>query len=165
MYRRLLIVVDDDPVSRAAVTEGLEIAKALGSEVLFFHVLPRYAMAATAGDVMPLGMLDAREHERHVQERAGRILADVAALAAAHGVASHGVVAHGEEVAASIAHAAPQQHCDMVVVGSHGRTALQRLVHGSLPASLLPLVPVPMLVCKARARQAEPLAAEQRQNE
>ena len=80
MYRRLMIVVDNDPVSRAAVAEGLDLARGLGAEVLFFHVLPNYAVPVTAGDVMPLGLMGAREHDRLVQERASRILAEVAEL-------------------------------------------------------------------------------------
>lgn len=150
MYRRLMIVVDDDPVSRAAVAEGLDLARGLGAEVLFFHVLPNYAVPVTAGDVMPLGVMGAREHDRLVQERASRILAEAASLAKAEHVSSHGAVSHGPQAAESVAQAALEQNCDLIVVGSHGRTALQRLIHGSLAANLLPLAPVPMLVCKVR---------------
>lgn len=151
MYRRLMIVVDDDPVSRAAVAEGLDLARGLGAEVLFFHVLPNYAVPVTAGDVMPLGLMGAREHDRLVQERASRILAEVAELAKAAQVPSRGAVSHGVTAAESIAQATLEHDCDLLVVGAHGRTALQRLIHGSLAASLLPLAPVPMMVCKVRS--------------
>jgi nucleotide-binding universal stress UspA family protein len=150
MYRRLLIVVDEDPVSRAAVTEGLELARGLGAEVIFFHVLPAYVAPVTAGDVMPLGVMGAQEHDVLVQERASRILAEAAALAKAAQVSSRGAVSHGVTAADSIAQAVREHNCDLLVVGAHGRTALQRLIHGSLAASLLALAPVPMLVCKVR---------------
>lgn len=152
MYRRLMIVVDEDPASRAAVVEGLDLASALGAEVLFFHVVPNYATPVTVGDLMPLGAIDPVEHERHVQQRAGRVLAEAAAMAKAKAVLSTALLGHGDETAASIAHAAKEQHCDLIVVGSHGRNALQRLIFGSVPASLLPLAPVPMVVCKVRDR-------------
>jgi nucleotide-binding universal stress UspA family protein len=152
MYRRLMIVVDEDAVSRAAVAEGLDLARELGAEVLFFYVPPTYAVQVTAGDVMPLGVMGAPEHDRLVQERASRILAEVAALAKTAQVPSHGVVSHGLTAAESIAQATLQHECDLLVVGAHGRTALQRLIHGSLAASLLPLAPVPMMVCKVRRR-------------
>lgn len=154
MYRRLMIVVDDDPASRAAVAEGLVLAKALGAEVLFFHVLPSPTLPVTAGDMLPLGALDVQAQDHQLHEWGGRILADAAALAKAQGLPSRGVMGRGEEAAASIAHAVEEHHCDLIVVGSHGRTALQRLIHGSLPASLLPLAPVPMLVCRSRDRSA-----------
>jgi len=150
MYRRLMIVVDDDPVCRAAATEGLDLAKALGAEVLFFHVAPDYVAPVIASDVMPLGALDPQDHERHARERATRILEEAASLATAKGVAFRGLVGHGPEAGVSVAEAAQEHQCDLIVVGSHGRTALQRLIHGSMAASLLPLAPVPLLVCKVR---------------
>lgn len=150
MYKRLLIAVDEDAVSRAAVVEGLTLARVLGAEVLFFHVLPTYQVPLSGADVMPLAPLDVRAHERYVHERAGRVLAEAAALAKSHDVPSRGVLGHGDDPAACVAQAAQEHHCDMLVVGSHGRTALQRLVLGSMAASLLPLAPMPMLVCKVR---------------
>ena len=152
MYRRLMIVVDDDPASRAAVMEGVDPAKALGAEVLFFHALPSPTVPVTAGDMPPLGTLDVRAQDCQLQEWAGRILAEAAALAKAQAVQSRGAMGRGEDAAASVAYAAEEHHCDLIVVGSHGRTALQRFIHGSLPASLLPLAPVPMLVCRVRGR-------------
>jgi nucleotide-binding universal stress UspA family protein len=152
MYRRLMIVVDDDPVSRAAVAEGLDLARGLGAEVLFFHVLPRYEVPVAAGEVMPLGVMGVQEHERLVRERASRILAEVAELAKASHVPSRGAVSHGVTAAESIARATLEHGCDLLLVGAHGRNALQRLIRGSLAASLLPLAPVPMMVCKVRTR-------------
>lgn len=165
MYRRLMIVVDEDPVSRSAVVEGLGLARALGAEVLFFHVLAAYAVPATVGDVMPLGVMGAQEHDRLVQQRASRVLAEAASLAKAEGVTSHGATSHGAEAAESIAQAAREHNCDLIAVGSHGRTALQRLIHGSLAASLLPLAPVPLLVCKARSHPDSVGQAESAQSD
>lgn len=151
MYQRLMIVIDEDPVSRAALDEGLRLAAALGAEALFFHVLPPYTLPAAAGDVMPLGVMGAQEHDHFVQQRASRMLAEAALLAKAQGVPSHGAIALGVAAAECIAQAAREHHCDLIVVGSHGRSALQRLIHGSLAASLLPLAPVPLLVCQLRS--------------
>jgi nucleotide-binding universal stress UspA family protein len=148
-----MIVVDDDPVARAALVQGLDMAKALGAEVLFFHALPSYAVPLTTGDVMPLCVLGAQDHDRYVQERGSRLLAEAASLATAQAVSSRGLLAHGDDAAAAVAQAARAQQCDLIVVGSHGRTALQRLIHSSLAASLLPLATVPLLVCKARGHQ------------
>lgn len=152
MYQRLMIVVDDDPASRAAVVEGVDLAKALGAEVLFFHVLPRPTVPVTSGDMPPVGPFDLQAQDRELQEWADRILAEATALATAQEVSSRVVIDRGEEAATAVAHAAQEHHCDLLVVGSHGRTALQRFILGSLPASLLPLAPVPMLVCKVRER-------------
>jgi nucleotide-binding universal stress UspA family protein len=152
MYRRIMIVVDDnDPVAQAAVTEGLEIARVHAAEVLFFHVLPDDAPMAIGGDVMPSAVIEAGDHLPYFRERADRALAAATARARALSVPALSAVASGADPAACVANAARERHCDLIVVGSHGRTALQRLVFGSLPASLLPLTPLPMLVCKRAA--------------
>ena len=151
MYKRIMIVVDDDPITPAALSEGLDVAAKYGAEVLFFHVMPNYVAPVVAGDVMPLDLVTSREHDRHVKERADKILAAAAAQAAALAVPSQGAVGTGANAAECVANAAEQWCCDLIVVGSHGRTAFQRLIHGSLAAGLLPLTSKPTLICKKRS--------------
>lgn len=154
MYRRLMIVVDDDPVARAAVDQGLALAQSQDAEVLFFHVLPDDGAAMLTGDVMPTGLMALQDHEQHVKARAQTLLAEAAALAAQRSVRSHGAVGEGADPASCVARVARERDCDLIVVGSHGRTALQRLIHGSLAASLLPRTQIPMLVCKQQRHDA-----------
>ncbi len=154
MYRRILIIVDGDPVSRAAVAQGVELARTQGAEVHFFTVLPSPAVAISAGDMLPAGLLDAAQHQRHAEARAGRILRAAEAVAQAQGVPSQGAFGTGESVAACVAQAAVERGCDLIVVGAHGRSTLQRLLHGSLAASLLAVAPTPLLVCRAQGDEA-----------
>lgn len=148
MYRRIMIVVDDDPVAQAAVTQGLELARVHAAEVLFFHVLPDPAPVAVCGDVMPSAVMATDTEGPYFRQRAERALAAATARASLLSVPAQSAVGSGADPAACVAHAAHEQRCDLIVVGSHGRTALQRLLFGSLPAGLLPLTPLPMLVCK-----------------
>jgi nucleotide-binding universal stress UspA family protein len=148
MYRRILIVVDADPVSRAAVVEGVELARTQGAEAFFFTVLPTPAVALSAGDLLPAGLLDPASCQRHAEVQAGRILRAAAAVALAQGVASQGDSGTGDSVAACVARAAVERACDLIVVGAPGHSALQRFIHGSLAARLLAVAPVPLLVCR-----------------
>ncbi len=154
MYRRLLIVVDDDAVSRAGMTQGVEMARALRAEVLFFHVPPPSVLSVTALDVMPLGEMDVQEHERQMRERGAKLLAEGTALALANDVTSRGLLGPSSDPAACVAQVAEREQCDLIVVGAYGRNAFQRLLHGSLAVSLLPLTSIPLLVCKRRDESA-----------
>jgi len=146
MYKRIMIIVDDDDVSRLAAGEGLALAKALRAEVVFFHVLP--VDAESTPDVPPLGRLSPAQRREESQRHAGRVLADAAELARNGGVQSSGAIGVSTNYADCIAAAARERSCDLIVVGSHGRDAIERIKYGSLAVSLIPVSPVPLLVCK-----------------
>lgn len=154
MYRRIMIVVDDDAVARAAIREGLDVARVHRAQVLFFHVLPNYVIPL-AEEASPLVYLSPEQHKREVEHQAGRVLAAAGAQARKKGVVSSSALGSGLDTADCIARAASARKCDLIVIGSHGRSALQRLVFGSVVVSLIPIAPVPLLVCKATAARSK----------
>lgn len=159
MYRHIMIVVDDDPVSLAGIDDGLELAKVHGAKVLFFHVLPAFTLAISPGEWMPLDPGDPEPHERHVQARGARMLATAQSLASEQAIPSAGSLGRGPDAGRCVAQAAHEHSCDLIVVSAYGEGTLQRLLHGSLVTGLLPLTPVPMLVCVRHERtttSAEP---------
>lgn len=150
MYKRILIVVDQRPVSRAAVKEGVSVAAAHGSEVVFFHLLPPFPVVA--GD-MPV-FIDVSPHE---YTKANTALADkvlTAATIAADkaGVASIKATGSGDLEARCIAEAARKRRCDLIVVATAGRNALLRLLTGSVIPGLITASTVPVLVVKDGSR-------------
>lgn len=147
MYKRILIVVDEGPVARAALDEGLALARSQGAEVLFFHVLPNYVMPVA--DAPSLVLMSPEQHRAAVEQVAARLIEDAAEAARAQGVSFSSAIGADADAALCIARAAVERRCDLVAVGSHGRNALQRLIFGSLVVRLIPVITVPMLVCKA----------------
>ena len=152
MYKRIMIVVDEGAVAKSALTEGLALARSEGAQVLFFHVLPNYVMPVA--DAPALVYLSPEQHQKEVDRLARRILAAAAAEARKAGVESSGAVGADADAANCVAEAAAQRGCDLVVIGSHGRNAMQRLIFGSVVTRLIPLATVPVLVCKPAARRA-----------
>lgn len=152
MYKRIMIVVDEGAVARAALAEGLALARSEGAEVLFFHVLPNYVMPVA--DAPALVYLSPEQHHKEVERLARRILASAAAQARKAGVVSHGATGSDADTANCIANAAANRLCDLVVIGSHGRNAMQRLIFGSVVTRLIPLATVPVLVCKPPVKPA-----------
>lgn len=147
MYQRILIVVDEGPVARAALDEGLAVAKVHGAEVLFFHVLPSYVMPVA--DAPSLVLMSPEQHRQAVETVASRLLADATQAAQQQGVTCSSAIGSDADAAECIAKASRDRDSDLVVVGSHGRNVLQRLIFGSLVVRLIPLVAVPILVCKS----------------
>lgn len=152
MYKRIMIVVDEGAVAKSALTEGLALARSEGAELLFFHVLPSYVMPVA--DAPALVYLSPEQHQKEVDRLARRILNNATAQAGKAGVVSHTAVGTDADAANCIAEAAAQRGCDLVVIGSHGRNAMQRLIFGSVVTRLIPLATVPVLVCKPSARRA-----------
>lgn len=146
MYQHILIVVDEGPVAQAAVNEGLAVAKVHRAQVLFFHVLPSYVMPVA--DAPSLVLMSPEQHRQAVESVASRLLAAATETAQGLGVESTSAIGSDADAAECIAKAVVDQGCDLLVVGSHGRNVLQRLIFGSLVVRLIPLVTVPMLVCK-----------------
>lgn len=146
MYERIMIVVEDGQVSSPAIEEGLALAAVHGAEVLFFHVLPSYVI--TTMDMPPMLGSEPEQFQLAATQAAERILAAAAQLATAAGVAASSASASAADAAECIAGAASSRDSQLIVIGSHGRTALQRLVFGSVVTRLITLAPVPVLVCK-----------------
>ncbi|MEO8385079.1 MAG: universal stress protein [Betaproteobacteria bacterium] len=146
MHKKILIVVDDTEVTRPAIAEGLGIAKIYHAEVVFYYALPPYVIPVTE---MPLPDSWTPDfHYETVRKAANKQLAMAALQAKKAGIRSAEVVSAGEDPAESISNAARTRKCDLIVIGSHGRTALQRLLFGSVVTKLITLASVPVLVCK-----------------
>jgi nucleotide-binding universal stress UspA family protein len=62
-------------------------------------------------------------------------------------------LANGDAVA-SIVKEAEDTHCDLIVLGTHGRTGLRRLLMGSVAENVVRTAPCPVLVVKAPVQQA-----------
>ncbi len=152
MYKRVMIVVDKRPVSKAAVSEGVALAQVHDAEVVFFTAMPLYPMPLA--DVPPFVVVPPKEYQDAADEEAKRVLAAATLVADKAGVPSRTAKGEGEDPAQSIIVAARRRRCDIIVVASAGRNALLRLLTGSVIPALITASPIPVLVCKQRPRTA-----------
>lgn len=150
MFKRILIVVDARPVSRAAIEDGLTLAAAQNAEVLFFSVLPRYSVPLS--DAPPFAAMSPKQFMKEVKANAEHWHAEATLLAHKAGVVARSDTASGDDDAGCIVQAAEREHCDLIVVGSEGRNALLRLLAGSVIPGLITASPVPVMVCKMQRR-------------
>ena len=145
-YDRILVLVDDSPLGRKTAEEGVRVARALGAAVLFHAAIP--PAPPMLGEVDVAMFEPVADHEAIGRERAERALAAAKQHAEAGGVTYQTLVTVGADVAEAVNQAANQNGCGMIVVGSHGRGTLTRIVLGSVMATLTQIADLPVLVCK-----------------
>ncbi|APD08995.1 MULTISPECIES: universal stress protein [Thermus] len=144
MYRTILMPTDGSPCSFQALEHGLSLAKALGAKVHFLYVLENPAQAIwIAPESVPYG-LELLEDLKKAGEEAIRKALD---LAREKGVEATGEVKEGTPIP-TIVEAA--KGFDLLVMGTHGRTGLDKLLLGSVTEGVLHRVSVPVLVVRCR---------------
>jgi nucleotide-binding universal stress UspA family protein len=144
MYRHILIATDGSELAGKAVAAGLGLAKILGSEVTAVTATEPWTAMVTGepGTAFPM-----EGYERAAEESAARILGEVTAAASKHGLACAAV--HVRDFAAEgIVETAKARGCDLIVMASHGRSGLAKMLLGSQASRVLTLSTVPVLVCR-----------------
>lgn len=147
MYERILVTTDDSKLSRKATKAAIELAARLGAELIALHVVPRYPVSYFEGAVA----LQPREVARVEKEWADRghaITGKVAEEAAKAGVQARGIIAQSDAVADAILAAVKKHKCDLVVMASHGRRGIARVLLGSETQHVLTHGGVPVLVLR-----------------
>ncbi|RFC64693.1 MULTISPECIES: universal stress protein [Mesorhizobium] len=148
MYTHLLIAVDGSELAEKGARHGLALAKPLGAKVTVLTVtepLGALAMeAAIAGGVRdPLVSYDLQMDE-HVH----RIDQTISAHAEELGVEIELARETDESPAEAIVRAAQLKECDLIVMASHGRRGLNRLLLGSQTTKVLASTTIPVLVVR-----------------
>ncbi len=142
--RRLLLATDLSGASEAATAQALELARSLGAELLIVSVIDTADGTASEPRVLRL------DQRRTARESAARGLV---LRARSLGVRVTFLVWDGEPGPSIVAAAASEQ-AEMVIVGSHGRGAVGRLVLGSVSEHVVRHAPCPVLVVRAHPPQA-----------
>lgn len=137
MFTHLLLPTDGTTHSECAIRLGVRLAASVGARVTGFAMVHPHGSSAAS---LPIG-----EDEARLARARLRFIKEVAN---GHGVACDVLLAHGNDPAHAILRAAKELHCDLVVMGSHGRRGMQALVLGSETRKVLLDGDVPVLVCR-----------------
>lgn len=149
MYRRILVPTDGSPVSEAAVDAAIEFVHGReGSEIVALSVAvpaPTFQSLEGAMAYDPGLQMDV------LLEHAQRYVDAIAARCAKAGVACTALTCSALDPAEAIADTVREQQCDLIVMGSHGRRGLSRLLAGSVTQAVLAGAPVPVMVLRPAA--------------
>ena len=148
MYRNILISTDGSDLASKAVEHGVMLAKNVGAAVTFVTVTEMWSaleMAAEAsrGEPNPL-----EAFEEMAAKQAQEILAAAKAVAQKAGVDCETLHVRDRAPAEGIIATANEKGCDLIVMASHGRRGLDRLLLGSQTTEVLAYSKVPVLVVR-----------------
>ena len=147
MYKRILVATDGSTLSKKAVRTAIELAANLGAELIALYVVPRYPVAYFEGG-MSISAQDVARTEKQWADKGQAVVDAVQQAAQAEGVKAKAVISRSDLVAESIIAAAKKHRCDLVVMASHGRKGIKRILLGSETQHVLTHSSVPVLVLR-----------------
>ena len=147
MYQRILVATDGSDLSSTAVSSAIELAAAIGAELVALYVVPRYPVSYFEGGIT-ISVEDIARTEKQWSDKGQAVVDAVQEQARAKGVTTKAVVAQSDLVAESIMSAATKHECDLVVMASHGRKGIKRVLLGSETQHVLTHSTVPVLVLR-----------------
>ncbi len=144
MYKRILVPTDGSEITAKAVQTAIGLARLAGAELLTIAVKEPFPYSAISEmqPVPPQEFYDAQE--RIATERVNAALE----AAKAAGVACHGHTVEALHPWEAICEHAKTQHCDLIVMASHGRRGVAALLLGSETQKVLTHTGTPVLVVK-----------------
>jgi nucleotide-binding universal stress UspA family protein len=149
MFRNILIPTDGSPMSRRAIRRAVRLAREQKARVTGFYVGPAWEPDMYAyGKDAPPGFISPGQHAAHVRKAAGRHLAVVSRIAAAARVPCRCDWVEGVFPYLEIIKAAKRHRCDLIVMASHGRRGISRLLLGSQASLVLAHSKLPVLICR-----------------
>lgn len=149
MYKHILIATDGSDLAGKGVDHGLSLAKQLGAAVTVVTVTEMWSTADAANPARwQLDRHPIQEYEAAAAASAKAILDSVATTAKKAGVAAKLLHVKDRHPAEGIVEAAAETGCDLVVMASHGRRGIGRLLLGSQTTEVLTHSKVPVLVVR-----------------
>lgn len=147
MYKKILVATDGSTLSKKAVNNAIELAALCEAELVAVKVIPRYPQSYFEGG-LALQAAEVSRVEKQWAEDGQAIVDAVQQSALSKGVKAKAVTVKSDLVSDAIIAAAKKHKCDLIVMASHGRRGIKRLLLGSETQLVLTHSHVPVLVLR-----------------
>lgn len=145
MFKHILIASDGSDLSGKAVDQGLELAKAIGAKVLMVTVSEPWTSYVSGEMAISFPV---QEYEDQMKANAAKILAGLKEAAGKAGVPCELLHVKDKAPAEGIVDTVKEKGCDLVVMASHGRRGISRVLLGSQANNVVTHSSVPVLICR-----------------
>jgi nucleotide-binding universal stress UspA family protein len=149
MFTTLLIATDGSELSNKALAAGLDLARLHGSTVTIMTATDPVSTALGAGG---FGAIDAGpildQLDAAYAAQASQVLSAARDMADKAGIAVQTLHVARQRAADAIVLTASERGCDTIVMGSHGRRGIERMLLGSQAAEVLARATIPVLIVK-----------------
>jgi nucleotide-binding universal stress UspA family protein len=145
MYRKILITTDGSAVSRMTACAGVSFAQQMGAEVLALFVAPEYQYPIYV-EIIPPSYPSESEYQAAMRRAGREHTQSIVDACARKNVPCTSLTEFAESPASKIVEVAQQHHCDLIFIGSHGRSGWGQLLLGSVTNKVLSHSRIPVLV-------------------
>ncbi|MFT5510550.1 MAG: nucleotide-binding universal stress UspA family protein [Hyphomicrobiaceae bacterium] len=148
MYSRILVSTDGSELASKAVRSGLELAKSLNANVILLTVTERWPLVETAAQA-EMGVKDPVGTYEILAQKGARSTLDAAAeIAIEIGIECEQIHVRDQHPSGGILDTAEKQGVDLIVIASHGRRGLSKMLLGSVANEVVAQSTVPVLVVR-----------------
>ncbi len=150
MYRHIIVAVDDSHTSRMALDEAIGLARLHHARLEIVHAVDESLVQAF--NTHGVALVNARQLEQALVDNGNTVLSDALERARAAGVeaGTRLLATQDTHSADQIAEAVVDSGADLLVVGSHGRRGVRRLLLGSVAENLMRKVSISVLIVRGK---------------
>jgi len=156
MFQKILVPIDGSRTSLAAIDRAAAIAKAFGGSVTAVYVIDPYPFTGVGADFA----YGQDQYLSAATAEANAAMDDARERFTAAGVQAQTRVVEAHAPWRGVLEAAESVGADLIVMGSHGRRGLEKLVLGSVTQSVLAHTKITTLVVRADKSELEPAKKE-----
>ncbi|HUE84412.1 MAG TPA: universal stress protein [Pyrinomonadaceae bacterium] len=150
--RSILFPTDFSDCGNYALPYAASLARSFGASIICVHVIePMVPTVGYTGMTEPLPIADISDQ---LEDSAGRELPKIAESEDCAGLEVEEMIVHGE-AASEIVRVAKEREVDLIVISSHGRTGLGRILFGSTAEAVVRHASCPVLVVKPSQDEEE----------
>jgi len=146
MYQHIIAAIDDSDTSKRAILEAVALAKSSGAELTLVHAVDEALFAHFAHTT-----LANREAVESALINEGQAIVDMAAQVAAEAgmqAKTRLLTSRHQSTSDQVNQAVQELGADLLIVGSHGRRGVRRLILGSVAERLLKKVNISVLIVR-----------------
>ncbi len=147
MYKRILVATDGSDLSGKAVNSAIDLACLAGAELVALKVVAPALVSYWDGTTRH--QIQDSNHTDELHEEQGRaVVQAVKETAEAKGVKTQAITIKSDLVAENVIAAAEKYGCDIIVMASHGRRGINRILLGNETLNVLTHSKIPVLVLR-----------------
>lgn len=145
MYRKILITTDGSAVSKHTACAGVKFAQQMGAEVLALYVAPEYQYPVYV-EIIPPAYPSEDEYVDTMKRTGAEHLRSIADKCGSLQLQCTTLVEFSDATALKIVDVAEREGCDLIFIGSHGRSGWGQVLLGSVTNKVLSHTARPVLV-------------------
>lgn len=147
MYKKILVPIDGSRTAKRGLEEAIRLAKKQKAKLCLIHVVDQSVIVQ-----YPEAALYANDLTETMKQEGRRILEKAQTEVRAHGLAPSAVLYEiPARVADIVVRHAKKWHAEIIVLGTHGRRGVNRILMGSDAELIVRSSPVPVLLVRSAA--------------